>query len=489
MKRCKQTYNACSIEARDGKLRLRYRALPAAIAQGSARQPARVTGLADTPENRARLQPIAEVVGKLLAAGQDPTPTLDNAIAPRRPRRVAATPATSPVAPAPDLGPTVEQYYKAWLPAQQPPRVRVALAHDYKRHFDDYIIPRLAPIPLAELRTKDVRALQAELLARKQAPRKDRPETATLGVKTVKNVIAGSLRAMIRQAVADELVTRDVFAGLTWPEWVPPEADPFEVDEVRRIGEWFARTKFGFPPAKGSKGVRRLLHPSFHAYVHTLFHTGLRPSEASGLQWQDIDLAGGRLYVRRSFHLYGYNNPKTKSARRTVQLLDETVRVLRALQPANVAPDTPVFVNTTGGPIEPKSFSEHFQKAQKELGIRVRGLYCTKKTYVSHALQTAGNPLWVEQQTGVAYATLKRHYARWMPSGDRAEVQRLALRFAEGANDAAERVEEGAENPDLCPSEEASRAQSSQDAELEENFECEEGDLNPHGCYPTSPSN
>jgi hypothetical protein len=38
------------------------------------------------------------------------------------------------------------------------------------------------------------------------------------------------------------------------------------------------------------------------------------------------------------------------------------------------------------------------------------------------ALQTVGDPLWVEKQTGVAYTTLRRHYARWMPTGERAEV-------------------------------------------------------------------
>lgn len=486
MRRRKQSYNGCSIEARDGKLRLRYRAL-ATDGQG-ARQRSHATGVADTPESRANLRPIAEAVGKLLSAGKDPTPALESAIAPRRPRRVSPAPATTAVAASADLGPTLEQYYKAWLPEQNA-SARPAQARDYKRHFDDYIIPTLGPIPLAELRAKDVRALQAELLARKQAPRKDRPKTATLGVKTVKNVIGGSLRAMIRQAAADELVTRDVFAGLVWPEWVPPEPDPFDVGEVTRICEWFARKKFGFPPLPGSMGVRHLAHPSFHAYVHTLFHTGLRPSEASGLQWQDIDLARGVLYVRRSFHLQGYNAPKTKSARRTVELLPETVRVLRALQPLNVAPETPVFLNTIGGAIEPKSFSEHFHKAQRALSLRVRGLYCTKDTYVSHALRTVRDPLWVEQQTGVAYTTLRRHYARWMPSGDRAEVQRLAVRFAEGASDATDRVEESAESPDLCPLQEAAGAQSSQAVEDEENFECEEGDLNPHGCYPTSPSN
>jgi len=52
--------------------------------------------------------------------------------------------------------------------------------------------------------------------------------------------------------------------------------------------------------------------------------------------------------------------------------------------------------------------------------IRVRGLYSLKDSFVSGAL-SADPPApvtWIEEQTGVAYATLRRHYARWWPSAD-----------------------------------------------------------------------
>ncbi len=101
-------------------------------------------------------------------------------------------------------------------------------------------------------------------------------------------------------------------------------------------------------------------------------------------------------------------------------------------------------------------------------------LYCTKDTYVSHALQTVRDPWWVEKQTGVALDTLKRHYAKWMPQSDCRELRRLATAF------------EGAQ---LSRKKTRSRDNSSEVADAEESFECEEGDLNPHGCYPTSPSN
>jgi hypothetical protein len=88
-----------------------------------------------------------------------------------------------------------------------------------------------------------------------------------------------------------------------------------------------------------------------------------------------------------------------------------TVNRTGTFQPLHVRPDLPVFTSTLGGPIEPKAFSPHWYDL-RSLGIRVRGLYCTKDTYVTAALRTVGDPRWVEKQTGVALATLKTHYEK-----------------------------------------------------------------------------
>ena len=47
---------------------------------------------------------------------------------------------------------------------------------------------------------------------------------------------------------------------------------------------------------------------------------------------------------------------------------------------------------------------------KRALGIRVRGLYSTKDTFVSTALQVGVKIAWLESQTGVNYITLRRHY-------------------------------------------------------------------------------
>ena len=129
------------------------------------------------------------------------------------------------------------------------------------------------------------------------------------------------------------------------------------------------------------------------------------------------------MYVRRSYHLGAYGKPKTKAARRTVQLFPLTVGLLRNIQPLRLTPELTVFTNTTGGPVEPNSLLPHWYACQRTLGIAVRGLYCTKDTFVTLALDRMRRRheldfQWLEQQTGVSYATLKRHYAKWWPDAD-----------------------------------------------------------------------
>jgi integrase len=398
----RQSYSGCSVESHEGRLRLRFRL---ALPDGKTRHIARATGLVDTPDNRGQLKPLTNMVAAVIRAGKDPREVLDKyLIRPEgEPIDVAA------LLPA---GPTVCEYYKSWI-ADQLPVVRKAQARDYRRRVTGYVLPTLGDMMLADLKPSDVRGLQAELLSR------------GLSVKFVKNIISGSFRAMIQQAKVDDLVTRDIFAGLKWPKWNPPKPDPFTAGERSRVVEWFRRKAFGFHAGRATSGPRLRPHPPYHVFIHMLFWTGLRPSEAAGLQWGDVDLKRSRLHVRRSRHLYDYGDPKTRSARRTEELFPETVRLLAAIQPLNVTPTTPVFVNTLGEPIEPNSMLKPWYACQRALGIRVRGLYCTKDTFVTTALTAGVKIAWLETQTGVSYATLRRHYGEWMPIEGESELRRF----------------------------------------------------------------
>jgi hypothetical protein len=76
----------------------------------------------------------------------------------------------------------------------------------------------------------------------------------------------------------------------------------------------------------------------------------------------------------------------------------------------------PVFINAVGTAVVLNSLLPHWYACQRALGIRVRGLYSTKVTFVSSALTAGVKIAWLGQQTGVNYTTLRRHYGKWMPS-------------------------------------------------------------------------
>src|SRR5262249_12755594 len=300
-----------------------------------------------------------------------------------------------------------------------------------------YVLPVLGSILLADLTASDLRGLQSELLTsgRPRMPDAAPPRRGTpsrhlpLSVKTVRNILGGSLRAMLRQARKDGLLTRERFADLMdleWPKGSMPEPDPFTAEERTRLLAWFATRIFRVPSDPGGTGYILRPHPAYHIYLHLLFWSGMRPSGAAGLQWYDMDLERGTAEVRRSRHLWTYGEPKTTGARRTVQLFPETVRLVRALQPLRVEPTMPVFPNTRGTPIEPNSLLPHWYAAQRALGLRVRGLYSTKDTFVTTALDAGVKIAWLATQTGVNYRTLRRHYGKWRPSAGGRELERFA---------------------------------------------------------------
>ena len=63
-------------------------------------------------------------------------------------------------------------------------------------------------------------------------------------------------------------------------------------------------------------------------------HTGLRQGELLGLKWEDVDLEGGTLQVRRTLTTAKggpvLSTPKTKGSRRPVKLTQSAVEALRS---------------------------------------------------------------------------------------------------------------------------------------------------------------
>jgi hypothetical protein len=84
---------------------------------------------------------------------------------------------------------SIGEYYQAWIERKVPPLVWPSRARDYRNHFRTYILPSMADVELAALSLEHLEDLRLFLQTKRR-----------LGLKTVRNVIDGSLRAMFRDA-------------------------------------------------------------------------------------------------------------------------------------------------------------------------------------------------------------------------------------------------------------------------------------------------
>jgi integrase len=112
----------------------------------------------------------------------------------------------------------------------------------------------------------------------------------------------------------------------------------------------------------------------FWAAYLLLATTGLRRGEALGLRWQDLDLDGGRAFIRQSViaikHTVMIGTPKTAKGRRTVTLDKGTVAALREHRARQAAErllmgggwtdNDFVFCHPEGTMLHPERFSRGF---------------------------------------------------------------------------------------------------------------------------------
>jgi hypothetical protein len=134
--------------------------------------------------------------------------------------------------------PTVGEFYDRWIETKVEPLYRRATVKAYQGDFRRYILPAFKHIRLAALTTKHLNEFRLELLRR------------GLAVKTVRNILDATFRAMYRDArlEIEALQGRDPFIDIQWPRLPRKKPDPFTAEERDRILEWWLENDCFFIP-------------------------------------------------------------------------------------------------------------------------------------------------------------------------------------------------------------------------------------------------
>ena len=193
---------------------------------------------------------------------------------------------------------------------------------------------------------------------------------------------------------------RDIFGELEVKVPQTPMAKPFTKTEVTRILAYLQDSKHYF---------------IYHDFILLLFNTGLRTSEAIGLQWKNIDLTKRELHIYESLgRSKGSSNRRerktTKTGKYRVVPINNNVYQMLIKRPKG-GKDELVFTSLKGLPIDDHTLSQRcWRNTLKALNIEHRALYTTRHTFVSHCVDSGLTVAEVSSITGHNPKVLLDHY-------------------------------------------------------------------------------
>jgi integrase len=177
------------------------------------------------------------------------------------------------------------------------------------------------------------------------------------------------LGGTFKYAMRKQQVTMNPLALLT------PDDRPQRKERERF--EWTPERVNSLLEASQRIAKRPTAQHDYSLMLETAIRTGLRLGELLGLQWRDLDLKQGILYVRQQWTRDGaYAEPKTPAAIRQVPLAPEMVRKLAEHKLASDFSDEeePVFASSSGRPLNHRNVAQRgFEVAAKEAGLIAEG--------------------------------------------------------------------------------------------------------------------
>lgn len=307
---------------------------------------------------------------------------------------------------------TVGEYLDRWLSDAVRGTVRESTFSRDKYLVTNHIKPSIGRIKL-----KNVTALHLQSLYR------DRLDSGLSGSTVQK--MHHVLHKALSQAVRWDLIPRNPADSVKAPTASTKEMHPLSVHEARQLLE-----------------VAR--DDRLEALYVLAVHTGMRRGELLGLKWDDVDLDGSTIRVRRTLTRKGtgyvLGEPKTKHSRRTVRLTQRAVEALRShrrrqleekLRAIEYADSGLVFTGEGGGLINPSNLRQRsFIPLLKRAGLPQITFHDLRHTCASLLFQKNIHPKFVQELLGHASVAITLDtYSHMLPGmgGEAADAMDEAL--------------------------------------------------------------
>lgn len=130
--------------------------------------------------------------------------------------------------------------------------------------------------------------------------------------------------------------------------------------------------------------------------------SGMRQGEILGLKWTDVDWFNCQVHVRRTFNHGQFQEPKSQTSRRSIDLGPTVVKTLKgwkiACPPSGL---DLVFPGPSGKPIEATHLIKYeYNPALRRAGLRTIRFHDLRHTYASLLIERGEHPKYIQNQMG-----------------------------------------------------------------------------------------
>ena len=275
----------------------------------------------------------------------------------------------------------LKEYLKKWLKNAVKPRVRDVTLKSYEQLVRVHLIPLLGDTKLSNLNPSLIQSTYNDL-GEKLSPRT---------VRYIHSILNNSLE----QAVKWRMLYQNPAKYVDLPRQ--------KKTEMRALS-----------PVEAKKFLEEAIYSRWYPLFSLLLTTGVRPGEALGLKWDDIDFEKGKIQIRRSLTRDGnLEEPKTARSRRTIPLPKSVLQDLKEhkknqaqekLKSSEYYDRELVFASQKGGPVPYRNLIRlHFKPILKKAGLpETIRLYDLRHTCATLLLSAGENPKVVSERLGHA---------------------------------------------------------------------------------------
>lgn len=302
-------------------------------------------------------------------------------------------------------GITIGEFYEEWIKQKEKDTtLRKSLVTSYRQHFSCYILSEFRHVHIGGLSVSSISRFRSLLLQ------------GGVSLKTARNILDGSFRALWKDARRASLVESNPFELLDWPAYHRPPPDPYTIEERDAILAWVAENE-GF----------------YYPWVYFAFATGCRPSEACALRWADLDRQSLTITISKSRHLGAESQPKTMGSYRRIKVDEGLFDVLEAEAVGNQGRDDYIFCNKISrGPLDANQWTRiYWKRICDGAHVRRRKFYCARHTSITEGVKQRNNLLAVAQYHGTSVEMIQRNYCGILeldaPNMPQIEVRSLVI--------------------------------------------------------------